>query len=181
MKTIQWNENLFPELISEDIFEHIINCGLSGNKEFQPTLICLVGSRVTGNYKEDSDIDIAIQYQGNLNEHVVFNILNERHLYIDGLKVDFIPYSEFKGNCIDLKPGTFISIFNKTEMDEDDIEEVSYQEEKMERFVAKDNYLRFVFNDLTKNRNLSRSDALRILFNSNVLEDSDMIQAYKLA
>lgn len=54
---------------------------------------------------------------------------------------------------------------------------VLYDEEKMKRFVDKDRYLSFVFNDLQM-RNHSKSDALLYIFNSNVLNDTAMEDEY---
>lgn len=71
------------------------------NRIFKPTKICLVGSRVRGTNTDSADIDVAIQYKGELKEEDVFNILHKEPLIIDGLRVDYIPYNESKGNRID--------------------------------------------------------------------------------
>lgn len=49
------------------------------------------GSRGRGNAKPDSDLDVVIEYRGDMKEDGIFNILNEEPLYIDGVRVDINP------------------------------------------------------------------------------------------
>lgn len=49
------------------------------------------GSRGRGTAKPDSDLDVVIEYRGNMKEDGMFNILNEEPLYIDGVRVDVNP------------------------------------------------------------------------------------------
>ncbi|MFR5470773.1 hypothetical protein FTB24_19380 (plasmid) [Clostridioides difficile] len=51
----------------------------------------VIGSRKTNNYREDSDLDILIEYKCNLKEYIVFNMLNELELEYNGLIIDFFP------------------------------------------------------------------------------------------
>lgn len=68
--------------------------------DFRITDIRLVGSRVKGVEREDSDLDIAFVYQGNYGDDSMCDTLNMEPLMIDDFKVDFIPYSERKGSFI---------------------------------------------------------------------------------
>lgn len=49
------------------------------------------GSRMRGNAKEDSDLDVVMFYKGNEKEDSLFNLINEHELAIDGIKVDVNP------------------------------------------------------------------------------------------
>jgi predicted nucleotidyltransferase len=51
----------------------------------------LYGSRTKEAAREDSDLDILLEYKGNIREDDLFNILNEDPLYIDDIKVDINP------------------------------------------------------------------------------------------
>lgn len=49
------------------------------------------GSRMRGNAREDSDLDVVMFYKGNEKEDYLFNLVNEQELAIDGIKVDVNP------------------------------------------------------------------------------------------
>lgn len=51
----------------------------------------LYGSRTKEAAREDSDLDILLEYKGNIREDDLFNILNDDPLYIDNIKVDINP------------------------------------------------------------------------------------------
>ena len=51
----------------------------------------LYGSRIKESAREDSDLDILLEYKGNIREDDLFNILNDDPLYIDDIKVDINP------------------------------------------------------------------------------------------
>lgn len=70
------------------------------------TRIAVIGSRLTDEYKKDSDLDIAIEYLGLEKEDVVFNLLNMEPLIIEGIVIDFFPCSIEEGHCIE-DCGTF--------------------------------------------------------------------------
>lgn len=53
--------------------------------------IDVFGSRVNGNYKEDSDLDILVKYKADIKECYVFNALNSLNIEYNGLVVDFFP------------------------------------------------------------------------------------------
>lgn len=65
------------------------------------TRIAVIGSRLTGEYKKDSDLDIAIEYLGLEKEDVVFNLLNMEPLIIGGIVIHFFPCSIEEGHCIE--------------------------------------------------------------------------------
>ena len=49
------------------------------------------GSRLTGTHREDSDLDIKIEYFDDIKECYVFNMLNDLELEYNGWKIDFFP------------------------------------------------------------------------------------------
>ena len=51
----------------------------------------LYGSRTKEAARKDSDLDILLEYKGNIREDDLFNILNDNPLYIDDIKVDINP------------------------------------------------------------------------------------------
>ena len=51
----------------------------------------IYGSRENGNYKPDSDIDVLLEYEGDLKESEVFNLVNEAGISIAGMKLDINP------------------------------------------------------------------------------------------
>lgn len=55
------------------------------------------GSRNRGDAKNNSDLDVVVQYKGDIREDDLFNTLNnngDENLYIDGIKVDINPIQE---------------------------------------------------------------------------------------
>lgn len=50
-----------------------------------------IGSRAFGMAREDSDLDILLEYEGDVKEDEVFNALNAEPLELLGIKVDFFP------------------------------------------------------------------------------------------
>ena len=53
--------------------------------------IVLYGSRTKEVAREASDLDILLEYKGNIREDDLFNILNDNPLYIDNIKIDINP------------------------------------------------------------------------------------------
>lgn len=68
---------------------------LFGTKEdeFKYIDMKFVGSRVNGNNREDSDLDVVVYYSGKMKEDGLFNLLNDdsNRLFIDGIMVDINP------------------------------------------------------------------------------------------
>lgn len=161
-------------LLNSRLANHIKDClGAYKESEFSMTKMCIVGSRVVGSQNSDSDLDIALAYTGKLKEDVCFNILMAEPLRFKGIKIDFIPFSEGKGNHINLDLPHFC-LFD-IETVEESIE-LEFDAAKMMRLVEKDALLKFTFNDL--NKKMPKEDVLQILFNGYVLDDSVMELEY---
>lgn len=61
----------------------------------------------------------------------------------------------------------------------DYLENPEYSMPVMKRLVPQDRYLQWVWNDLrTRNPNCTEAELYEIIFNSNVIDDAGMIQAY---
>jgi len=58
--------------------------------------IAIYGSRCRGMEKEDSDLDIVVEYTGSEREDDLFNAFNEDGFMIGGVKVDINPITEEK-------------------------------------------------------------------------------------
>ncbi len=60
----------------------------------------IIGSRNRGTAKENSDLDIVVEYTGDIREDDLFNILNEEPMYIDGIQVDINPINEYDSGTL---------------------------------------------------------------------------------
>lgn len=72
-----------------------------GFNGFTPVRMKVIGSRAFGMAREDSDLDILIEYEGSAREDAVFNLLNEEHLKIAGITVDFFPIRAQESGTMD--------------------------------------------------------------------------------
>lgn len=87
---------------SLDQISIIVNNFIKENTEwtdhyFHVKRIAIVGSRVTGNHANDSDLDIAFEYNGRYKHEIMMDYLNSEPLEIEGIRVDFIPYARYAG------------------------------------------------------------------------------------
>ena len=88
----------------------------------------LVGARVYGSrsreglYRPDSDVDVALSYQGPISEDSLFNYLKEDELYVKGIPIDINPISK-------VKSGTLPEYLERAEyyLDEKEIEQFARQ------------------------------------------------------
>ncbi|MEG0909489.1 MAG: nucleotidyltransferase domain-containing protein [Clostridia bacterium] len=53
--------------------------------------IDVMGSRAIGKHRENSDLDILVEYKADIKECDVFNMLNSLDIEYDGIQVDFFP------------------------------------------------------------------------------------------
>ena len=56
--------------------------------------VILTGSRCRGKEHPGSDIDVLVEYEGDMKEYVLFNILNGDKVLFDGITVDINPIRE---------------------------------------------------------------------------------------
>ncbi len=60
----------------------------------------LIGSRIAGSPRVDSDLDLLVEFEGDYSEDALFNILNEEAFDINGIKLDINPIKEGKSGTI---------------------------------------------------------------------------------
>ena len=63
--------------------------------------MALHGSRMRGDARADSDLDVVVEYEGNISEDGLFNILNDEPMYFDGVKVDINPITRGKSGTLE--------------------------------------------------------------------------------
>ena len=63
--------------------------------------VALNGSRLRGDARKDSDLDVVLEYDGDVSEDALFNILNENPIEFDGIKVDINPITEGKSGTLE--------------------------------------------------------------------------------
>ena len=54
----------------------------------------IIGSRNRGNARTNSDLDVVVEYKGDIREDTLFDILNEDPMFIDDVQVDINPITE---------------------------------------------------------------------------------------
>ena len=77
--------------INIDKIKQIVKSYILDKIDIEIIDIELYGSRTKEAAREDSDLDILLEYKGNIREDDLFNILNDDSLYIDDIKVDINP------------------------------------------------------------------------------------------
>lgn len=89
-------EGYYLDELSEILMNHISEKTyyLAG---FQVVRLALIGSRVKGNNRKNSDLDVAVVYEGKYRSDSMADGLNGDQLMIDDIKVDFVPISIYKG------------------------------------------------------------------------------------
>ncbi len=60
-----------------------------------------IGSRIEGSPRTDSDLDLLVEYKGDIAEDALFNILNADDFEINGVKLDINPIKEGKSGTIE--------------------------------------------------------------------------------
>jgi len=76
---------------------------LTGDDGLEIVGMKVIGSRTKGKAREDSDLDVLLEFKGDMSEDGLFNVLNdeENRLYIEGIPVDINPITQGKGGTIE--------------------------------------------------------------------------------
>lgn len=71
---------------------------LNENDDYNTEIVDIIfnGSRTKGTARNDSDLDVIVEFKGDWREDSLFDLLNEEPLEIDGIKVDINPVTEDK-------------------------------------------------------------------------------------
>ena len=98
--SIQGLDGYTEQDITDLVSQHFNN--LLGDDHLEIVGMKVIGSRTNGTAKNDSDIDVLLEYQGDMSEDALFNILNdeENRLTIEGLPVDINPITKGKSGTI---------------------------------------------------------------------------------
>ena len=76
-------EQMVEEFVMEQLYKYEIDYNLIG--------IAITGSRSRGLERPDSDLDVVIEFNTDMKEYVLFNILHEEPFSIGGVPVDINP------------------------------------------------------------------------------------------
>lgn len=104
-QTVQGLEHYQTATILVMVREHV-EAAVEGLLEYYEHIeivdIVLIGSRVKGTATDESDLDVLVEYRGDVREEGFFESLNseEDQLEIDGIVVDFNPITLSKSGTI---------------------------------------------------------------------------------
>lgn len=148
-RPIQGLENYSRGQIKEMVREHVARVLADAGFDVEVLDIEIHGSRARGDAKNESDLDVVVEYKGAEKEDGLFNVLNDEDdaLFIDGIKVDINPIrAEESGTMSDymkrseaydkekLNASTAQSTYQKKEWNSDsDVNEMKARVKYLER------------------------------------------------
>lgn len=90
---IQGLEGYSVEEVTDIVRQHIENIAMEYGDDIEIVAIRPYGSRARGTAKNSSDLDVVVQFEGDVREDDMFNMLNDDDgkLVIDGIEVDINP------------------------------------------------------------------------------------------
>ncbi len=95
------NVSQLEDVVREYIVGKIMGQGLNVNI----LDLAVTGSRCRGVERESSDLDVVVEYKGDVREDDLFQILHEDNFHIADVKIDINPITEDK-------TGTWDGLFN---------------------------------------------------------------------
>lgn len=150
---IQGLENYSRGQIKEMVREHVARVLADAGFDVEVLDIEIHGSRARGDAKNESDLDVVVEYKGAEKEDGLFNVLNDEDdaLFIDGIKVDINPIRAEES-------GTMSDYMKRSE---------AYDKEKLNASTAQSTYQKKEWNSDSdvnemKSRQKYLEDALRI-------------------
>lgn len=84
-------------LVRSDIEEKLADAGIDG---VTINGMAIHGSRKRGDARVDSDLDVVVEYDGDFSEDALFDILNEKPLEIEGIRIDINPITPGKSGTL---------------------------------------------------------------------------------
>lgn len=91
-----------PRRIEEIVKKHIENIIDEADIDVEIIDVIITGSRCRGIEREDSDLDVVVEYKSDYwREDSLFNLLNEEEYCIEGIKVDINPITEHKSGTLE--------------------------------------------------------------------------------
>ena len=93
-----YSENELLDAVRGDIEAKLEEAGIDG-----VTIkgMALHGSRKRGDAKADSDLDVVVEYDGDMSEDALFNLLNDEPVTIEGVRVDINPITKGKSGTLE--------------------------------------------------------------------------------
>lgn len=96
-------ENYSEKEVQKCVREHFETALEGSDIDAEIVDMKIIGSRVNGDSDADSDLDVLLEYKGDISEDGLFNILNneeEGRLCLEGIPVDINPITESKSGTI---------------------------------------------------------------------------------
>ena len=93
-----YTEDEVLSLVREDIEEKLADAGVDG---VRINGMAIHGSRKRGDARSDSDLDVVMEYDGDISEDGLFNLLYDVPLTIEGVEVDINPITEGKSGTLE--------------------------------------------------------------------------------
>ena len=87
--------------IEETVLSYAQSVAEEAGIEVQIRAARVYGSRTAGIEKADSDVDVVLEFQGDISEDAFFNLLHEEELTIGGILVDMNPITPAKSGTIE--------------------------------------------------------------------------------
>ena len=172
-----YTENRIKDIIVEYIMYKMIEEAGYSEDDFNIKAIELNGSRKRGQARDDSDLDVVVEFEGDdLREDDLFNLLNgDDRLYIEDIAVDINPILAYKSGSID-------DFMNKSnEYDKDKLKESDSNLDLWKSQINKKDtqelflYLKKMYNQLytynDKNSDIRSNDYEKILEKINYIEN----------
>ncbi len=92
-----YTEDEVLSMVREDIEEKLADAGVDG---VRINGMAIHGSRKRGDARSDSDLDVVVEYDGDISEDGLFNLLNDVPLTIEGVAIDINPITEGKSGTL---------------------------------------------------------------------------------
>lgn len=90
-----------PNDIEQDIFIYLRSKIIDYGLEIDIIDLALSGSRCRGLEKDGSDLDIVVEYEGNITEDALFDVFHEDCFKIAGITVDINPIKKGKTGTLE--------------------------------------------------------------------------------